>query len=730
MHLSFLLSMRRVWILIGVISLLFIPTLLEAQDCGGTGKVSKVTNSGTEFLVCFMQNELPTYDAPPSEFQDIYLASIDPVNTTTVTITCRQYPAVNQVITLLPNASQVVHVIGLPQIVGPPNDGIINTEGTEDSTVFKVVADHAITCYGMNSKLKTADAFLALPINVASTEYRILSYPNSVLQSQEEPSEFCVAAFQTPTTVTITPSSVTRDGKSARVIQTYVLDSGTAVQIQTVPTTPLSDMTGSIVMSDKPVAVYAGHGRTEVPTGYFYPDVGVATSRDHIADAMPPASTWGFSFVAKNFANTGRPIGDLMRVMAKNDNTVVKLNNVVWGAPLSANEHRDTLITFVTNNALANIATVESDPQHPLLVGMIAHTALNSTHLRGDPFLAIVPPLQQVFNDYTYFIPQAAGFDPTQNFLIVVTEKGGASPIDAIHGHIIIDPGTPAADTPLVQSYTMIPNPLNNGNSYAVLTIQQNPGIHRILWSGAAAPQGFNILAFGWGEQISYGYTAGALYKPTNGIEQRPSPLHGAAPGNPSPKTPSIIVRNITNEMVYFDSVQISYSENSDHNRVRLKKDIALDIGTIDMAQEETLELVTAKPVVNPVSGKIRIFYHSAKWTDMYPVDFFFTINPQPAAGVGDEGGTETYTLLENYPNPSTAGKTTVHIIVPQGTFANVKIYDALGRVVRTVMQHISQTGEEAIEVSTKGLSAGDYTLELLVPERGISKHTHLVVVE
>jgi hypothetical protein len=38
--------------------------------------------------------------------------------------------------------------------------------------------------------------------------------------------------------------------------------------------------------------------------------------------------------------------------------------------------------------------------------------------------------------------------------------------------------------------------------------------------------------------------------------------------------------------------------------------------------------------------------------------------------------------------------------------------------------------GEETVQVSTKGLPAGEYTLELLAPELGITKHQHLIVLE
>jgi hypothetical protein len=125
--------------------------------------------------------------------------------------------------------------------------------------------------------------------------------------------------------------------------------------------------------------------------------------------------------------------------------------------------------------------------------------------------------------------------------------------------------------------------------------------------------------------------------------------------------------------------------------------------------------------------GKVRMYYHSSTWNDLYPVDFPFSITPQPAAGVNDIAP-NALAVLENYPNPST-GKTTVHFSIPSRAYASVKIYDALGRTIRTVSQGVIE-GDKTIALSTKDLPIGEYTLELLVPELGISKHTHLVVVE
>jgi len=109
----------------------------------------------------------------------------------------------------------------------------------------------------------------------------------------------------------------------------------------------------------------------------------------------------------------------------------------------------------------------------------------------------------------------------------------------------------------------------------------------------------------------------------------------------------------------------------------------------------------------------------------MYPVDFPFTITPQAQADV--KSGAGQAIVLENYPNP-VSGRTTVHFSLPQRASVSVKIFDALGRVVRTVTQSVVNAGDQQYQV--KGLAVGEYTLELLAPELSISEHRKMIVVE
>jgi hypothetical protein len=655
-----------------------------------------------------MQNETADYDKSETNYQDIYIASNSDLSDT-VTITCRDFPKWSKVITLEPHQAIPYH-LSTDTIFKSGGDANIESDEVIDNRVFRVKATSPITCYGMSNKVFTADAFLALPIQTASTYYMVMSYYNSTqIQGQEQPSEFAVASFDDGNIVTIVPTAQTRTGSAAGAELKFTLDAGQCVQIQAEPTVPLLDLTGSIVSSTKPVVVYGGHARTEAPIGFSYNQNGnFTTSRDHLSEAIPPVSTWGKSFLATNLR---RPDGDIVRVLASVDGTTINVNGKVWGKPLKAGEFRDTLIDYDQDVAVNNIIGIESD--NPILVGLIAHTAPDEAVGSGDPFLAIVPPLHQTYTNFTYFIStDSIDYNLSTQYVIVATHKFGA-------GAISIDNVVyPAA------SYTKAPIPLNGGQDYYLAILHQDPGIH-IISSPTSEVNGFTILGYGFGKVISYGYTAGALLKPLKGIISLDPPVPGIAPGIIVP--PSITVRNILAERVYFDSAIVSYSQNPDKNTVKLKDDISLVTGTIEMAEEKELPLVTAKPVEHTITGKVTVYYHSRLWMDMWPVEFPFTITPQSQADV--KTGQTASVLLENYPNPSLE-RMTVRFIIPSRAYVTVKIYDALGRVVKIVTQGITAAGDHSIGVNVHGLATGSYTLELLAPELGINEHKQMIIGE
>jgi len=72
------------------------------------------------------------------------------------------------------------------------------------------------------------------------------------------------------------------------------------------------------------------------------------------------------------------------------------------------------------------------------------------------------------------------------------------------------------------------------------------------------------------------------------------------------------------------------------------------------------------------------------------------------------------FVLQQNFPNPFNPS-TTIHYSLPQGSKQHVvlRIYDALGKEVRTVMNEQQEGGEHAVSVSMEGLNSGVYFYRL-----------------
>lgn len=72
------------------------------------------------------------------------------------------------------------------------------------------------------------------------------------------------------------------------------------------------------------------------------------------------------------------------------------------------------------------------------------------------------------------------------------------------------------------------------------------------------------------------------------------------------------------------------------------------------------------------------------------------------------------FTLRQNFPNPFNPS-TTIHYSLPQGTKQHVvlRIYDALGKEVRTVVNAQQEGGEHAVSVSMEGVNSGIYFYRL-----------------
>lgn len=325
-----------------------------------------------------------------------------------------------------------------------------------------VVANAEVTVYGLSRLQFTTDAYLGLPTDILGTDYINLGYANTNVVNA---TQFGVVGTQAGTVVTITPSTAA-GVHAANVPYTVVLNQGQTYQLRSAGAAP-ADLSGSLISSTAPIAVFGGHQCANIPAG--------AVACDHIVEQLPPTTTWGKAFVTMPLAT--RLNGDTFRVLASVNGTVVSVNGIVV-ATLNRGQFHERLIV-----GPSRITTTQ-----PVLVAQYS----NGTSFDGvtsDPFEMLVPPFEQFLASYTVTTP-ASGFGI--NFINVVAPNAAV-------GSVTLDgvPIPPAAFTP-------IPGSTFSGTQRPVAL-----GAHNL-----AAPLPFGTFVYGFASADSYGYPGGMSLSP------------------------------------------------------------------------------------------------------------------------------------------------------------------------------------------------------------------------
>ncbi|WP_051786042.1 IgGFc-binding protein [Endozoicomonas numazuensis] len=341
--------------------------------------------------------------------------------------------------------------IELPSKVDEPSVNGISNLGV------RVTSDVKVAVYGLNQRRYTTDAFYGLSIDTLGTEYSILSYRG---YSGNAPSEFSVTGIYDGTVVTITPI-LSAHGRLAGEPFTMTLD---ANEVFLFNDPGNGDLTGTLIKSSTPVAVFSGAECAYVPV--------TKSACDHLVEMLPPVSTWGKSFLTVPLAT--RRSGDVFRILASSDNTEVKINGEVI----------ETLAKgkFV-EKVLSTRSVIESS--EPVLVAQYSQ-GQSSDGVISDPFMMLVPPAEQFLKSYTFAsLEEKLGF--VNNYVNVVVPKDNTN-------SIVLDGEAIAPDK--------FEDIGNSGFSGAQIKVSE--GSHTI-----SSPNPFGIYVYGFGSYDSYGYPGG-----------------------------------------------------------------------------------------------------------------------------------------------------------------------------------------------------------------------------
>ena len=357
-----------------------------------------------------------------------------------------------------------------------------------------ITASGKISVHAFNEREASADGTVILPVSALGKDYLITSHhefrPTNVFNpttNLNKESLLLVVATEDNTEIEIitTVNSISAGkelkGESFKV----VLQRGQSYQVKAA-----GDLTGSRVRvlgsnadDCKKIAVFGGNIWTSVGE--------CGQANDHLFQQAYPTSTWGTSFV--HTALLGRSSGELVKVLASEDNTEVFVNGVPDPRILNSGE-------WLELNFQANQSAKIETPTKPSSVTVFSKSqSCNSDYvpnisgLNGDPFMITYSPTEQFLtqlNFSTITLPLIQ-----KHYLNIVVKEG--------------EENNTRFDGSSIEASGGMFETIYSG--YKVARIEISEGVHSL-----SNPAGFTAYVYGFGNPESYGYAAGAALNNLN----------------------------------------------------------------------------------------------------------------------------------------------------------------------------------------------------------------------
>ena len=234
------------------------------------------------------------------------------------------------------------------------------------------------------------DAYLALPcqdVLIGRSNYEYFAVAFEGVPSAGYHSEILLVGCRANTNITITPtqtitipSDLTAGSSSVTLSpgQSHSFSLGSQETFLITSTT--SDLTGTRIVSDKPLTVTSGNDCAKVPL--------VSEDCEYVVEQIPPTATWGNEFVLVPFR--GRETGQYYKIVSSKDNTLLKLTckNDSLTRELTLPSAGDFQFFFTAASVYCSL-----ESNNPILVVQVALS--HGGDSKGDPIMILVAPLDE-----------------------------------------------------------------------------------------------------------------------------------------------------------------------------------------------------------------------------------------------------------------------------------------------------------------------------------------------
>jgi len=230
-----------------------------------------------------------------------------------------------------------------------------------------------------------------------------------------------------------------------------------------------ADLTGTVIKSDRAVAVYAGHNCTFVPFDKW--------ACDHLEEAIFPTSVMGKRYIGSHTTSSGND-PSLYRVVSAAGENIISFDPPVHG---TVKLEKGKWVEFTTKQDFE----VKGTGRFALAKFMVGQNYSNLSPGKGapnDPAMALAVPVEQYRTSYRFLAPQSY-----QKNFVNIHAPGTAN--------VKLD-GKPLA----ASEFTTV----NTKSNYKVAKVQITGGSHLIESSSKTG-----ITVYGVGSYTSYMYPGG-----------------------------------------------------------------------------------------------------------------------------------------------------------------------------------------------------------------------------
>ncbi len=364
----------------------------------------------------------------------------------------------------------------------------------------------AVYQYNVFANSYSNDASLLLPTHALGSKYRVLGWGAGHPILIEGPgipyildrSYVTVVGVHPDTQVVVTPSwriagnppiQATEPGGeiSVKLGPFDVLNLETANGTLQDAVETMADLSGTLVQSTKPVAVFAGvesagvPGAFKVPTfpGWQQED---SCCLDHLEEQLFPVEAIGLSYVVARSpvrSTSGFREPDVIRFVGAEKAATVKTS---LPAPFDSFSLApgEVKTTWAQNNFVVEATA-------PVLVGQLLVSGQFCQGAQiGDPSLTLMPSVDQFRSEYLVQMP--AGWN--ESWIVLATEVGTTTLMDGLPpAGCTVEPAGQAADV-----------------AYESIRCKVSEGVHSLSGS-----KPFGVVVYGYGTAGSYAFAAGAM---------------------------------------------------------------------------------------------------------------------------------------------------------------------------------------------------------------------------